>query len=140
MPLNKVRWRLAVVAFLVAEASLIAAAYAWVAIYSYFIHPGRPISVYEQYAQTSSPYVALVLGIPVFFFACRWIAFRAPSAAVATALAVFGFACLVEIAVTLAADNPYVSPWLQAVNIPVKLLGCLLGARAVQKPLHKQAA
>jgi hypothetical protein len=70
----------------------------------------------------------------VFFIVCRWIGFRAPSAARATALAVFGLFCLIEIPAMLAFDNPAVTPWFEAVNLPVKLLSCLWGVRTAQKP------
>jgi hypothetical protein len=70
MKLNQVRWGLAIAGLLASEASLIAAAFAWVAIYSYFLNPGHTAGFYEQYAQATTPYLALLLGIPAFFIAC----------------------------------------------------------------------
>ena len=134
MHVHQVRWRLAMAGLLIAEASLIAAAFAWVAIYSYVLNPGHTAAFYEQYAQVTTPYVALLLGIPVFFLTTRWIGFRAPSAARATAFALFGLFCLIEIPSMLAFDNPVVTPWFEAVNLPVKLLSCLWGVRAARKP------
>jgi hypothetical protein len=131
---NRPRWGLAVLSFLAAEASLIAAAVAWVTIYSYLVNPGHPAEFYQQYAQTSSPYIALLAGIPAFLLACRWAGGRVPSAAQSTALAVFGLFCLVEIASLLAFGRPTGSPWFEAVNFPVKLLSCLWGAGLARKP------
>jgi hypothetical protein len=48
-------------------------------------------------------------------------------------LAVFGLFCLIEIPSMLAFDNPVVTPWFEAVNLPVKLLSCLWGASTAQK-------
>ena len=48
------------------------AAFVWVGIYSYLIHPGEELAYYQNYAQFSSPIVSVVVGIPVWFFACRW--------------------------------------------------------------------
>jgi hypothetical protein len=134
MKLNTVHWGLAGAGLLAAEATLIAAAFAWVAIYSYAVNPGHPASFYEEYAQYASPYVALVLGVPAFFVTCRWIGLRAPAAAFANALAVFALFCLIEIPSMLAFQSPVVTPWFEAVNLPLKLVGCLWGARSVPKP------
>jgi hypothetical protein len=134
MKLNNVRWGLAITGLLAAEASLIAAAFAWVAIYSYLVNPGQTAAFYEQYAESTTPYLALLLGIPAFFITCRWIRSRAPIAARPTALAVFGLFCLLEISTMLAFDNLVVTPWFEAINLPVKLLSCLWGARTAQKP------
>ena len=110
----KPRVGLAVLAFLAAEASLIAAAVAWVAIYSYFVNPGHPAEFYQQYAQKSSPYIALLAGIPAFLLACRWAGGRAPAAARSTALVVFGLFCIVETASLFAFGSPMGSPWFEA--------------------------
>ena len=48
-----------------------------VAIYSYLIHPGEAPSYYENYAQFASPVISVVLGIPYWFFACRWFGQKA---------------------------------------------------------------
>lgn len=133
--LKDVRWGLAVVGLLAAEASLIAASFAWVAVYSHLVNPGHPLSFYQQYAQATGPYIALLLGIPALFVVCRWIGLRAPSSARATALAVFALLCaLIEIPTMLAFDNPVITPWFVAVALPVKLLSCLWGASTAQKP------
>lgn len=123
---------MAIVGFLAAEVAMIAAAFGWVAIYSYLINPGHSNDFYEDYAQRNIPYLALWVSLPVFFFLCRWIGLRAPSSAYATALAVFGLFCLTEVATLLLGDYEPLPLWFEAVNFPAKLLSCLLGARAAQ--------
>ena len=50
-------WGLALLAFVVCDAVMIALAFAWVAFYSYLIHPGENAAFYEAYAQVASPWV-----------------------------------------------------------------------------------
>jgi hypothetical protein len=115
MHVDQVRWRLAIAGVVGAEASLIAMAFGWVAIYSYFVNPGQPFAVYDR--SRKLPYLmALVLSVPVFFFTCRWIGLRAPSSAQATALTVFGLYCLIDIPLTLASPSPFATPWFMAIN------------------------
>jgi len=102
MSLKKVRWGLAIAGLLAAEVPLIIAAFAWVAIYSYLVNPGHTAAFYENYAQQTTPYLALLLGIPAFFLACRWFGLRVPAAAQATALAfAFGVTLLSGLFFTL---------------------------------------
>ena len=75
MDLGNVRRRLAIAAAR-GEAWLITASFVWVAIYSYLINPRHTAGFYALYAQTTLRYLALLLGIPAFFVACRWIGFR----------------------------------------------------------------
>src|SRR5262245_29027393 len=97
-----VRWGWAVAGVLAAEATLVAAAFAWVAIYSYLLNPGQQAADYQRYAMSASPYVCLLLGVPVFLAICRWIGRRRPSSAVATAMGLFGLYCLIEVPLMLA--------------------------------------
>ena len=134
MQFNQVRWRLAIAGILGAEASLIAMAFGWVAIYSYFVNPGQQFAVYDRFAQATVPYIGLLLSVPVFFFTCRWIGLRAPSSAGGTTLAVFGLYCLIDIPLTLTSSSPIVTPWFMAIDLSLKLLTCLGGAMTARKP------
>ncbi len=133
MKLNNVRWGWAFAGALAAEATLIAAAFGWVAIYSHLLHPGQTLTFYQEYAKGASPYVSLTLGIPVFFVICRWIGSRAPAAAWATAMALFGIYCLIAVPMMLTADNPTLTAWFAAINFPTKFLGCYWGGRNVMR-------
>ena len=81
----KISWGRACAGALIAEIAQIAAAFGWVAIYSYLINPGQPMATYEAHAQVSGPWVSLLAGAPIFYAASRWIARSRP-----TALALFG--------------------------------------------------
>lgn len=66
MKSDPIRWGAVVGALLLAEAVLIGAAFAWVAIYSHLLNPGQPIAVYQAHAQASGPWVSILVGMPLF--------------------------------------------------------------------------
>lgn len=116
---------------LVADVATIAAAFAWVFLYSYLVHPGETSAFYQRYAQVASPWVSLLAGPPIFYLVCRWIGSRAPARARATAMAIFGLFVLVDVALLLFAGTP--SPRLLgfvAASWLLKLLACHLGGRS----------
>jgi hypothetical protein len=121
MRFSEVRWGRAVGGALACEIVLVPAAVAWVTIYSYLIHPGEQLPFYERYAQVASPWVSLLLGGPVFYAVCRWLARTRP-----TAIALFAAYLLIEAPIMLSTPNPSVTPWFLALNYGIKLLGCIL--------------
>ena len=111
-------------AFVAAEVTMIAAAFGWVAIYSYLLNPGRDLAHYQAYAMMASPYVSLIAGPPIFYSACRWIR--------ANGVAVFALFCLLEIPVLLLSDTSSIPSWILFAGFPSKFLGCWLGGRAAK--------
>lgn len=51
---------------------LVAASFAWVAVYSHVLRPGEEFAVYQAHAKVSAPWVAILGGIPLFY----WIGVR----------------------------------------------------------------
>lgn len=94
--LAQINWVRAVLGAVAAEAALIASAFGWVTIYSYLIHPGETVAFYQRYAEASGPWLSLIVGMPIFFLAGRWIGGRA------TGLAMFGLFLACDLAVLLA--------------------------------------
>jgi hypothetical protein len=91
---------------LLAMIAQIAAAIAWVAFYSYLIHPGETPAFYERYAQVASPWVSVVVGFPIFYLLCRWIGSRVGAAAAwPTAMAVFGLYVGADLAIVLSVGD-----------------------------------
>ena len=68
-----IRWGAALGGMLLAEVAQIAAAFAWVALYSYLIHPGETPAFYQRYAELAGPWVSVLAGTPIFYLVCRWI-------------------------------------------------------------------
>ena len=131
MNLRNVRWGPAVLGVLIAEIAMIAAAFGWVAIYSYFLNPGKPVEVYQRYALVASPWVSLVVGPPIFYLICRWIGSWSPSRAWTTAMGTFAIYLLVDLALVLfGGDNPPVTFLYLVANYVAKFLGCHLGGRS----------
>src|SRR5258707_1032464 len=60
----KINWGRACAGALIAEITQIAAAFGWVAIYSYLINPGQPMATYQAHAQASGPWVSILAGAP----------------------------------------------------------------------------
>lgn len=130
MSWKDVRWGAALGGMLVAEIGQIAATFAWVALYSYLVHPGETPAFYQGYAQEAGPWVSLLAGTPIFYLTCRGIGSRDPSRSWATAIALFGLFAVVDFALVLAAGTP--SPRtlaFVAASYPLKLLACHLGGR-----------
>lgn len=121
-----IQWGRAAIGALAAEIGQIAAAVAWVAVYSYLINPAQPVAVYQAYAQASGPWVSIVAGAPIFYAASRWIAksFR-------TAIALFGIFALVDgaLLVGLTADLSGALLALSGLSYLTKFGACALGGR-----------
>ncbi|NJM40473.1 MAG: hypothetical protein HC853_06770 [Anaerolineae bacterium] len=126
MMTRKIRWRAAVAGAVIAEIALIAASFAWVAIYSYLINPNQPVTVYEQHAQASGPWVSLLAGIPIFYSAGRWLAKSAPTAvAMCVILLIFDALVLVS-SVRAGASLPLL---IVALSYLTKFAASYLGGR-----------
>ena len=134
MKLKDIRWPAALGGTLLSLVVLIASAFAWVALYSYLVHPGESPAFYQRYAVRASPWVSLVLGFPVFYLVCRWIGSRSPSRAWPTAMGIFAIYLLLDLPlVLLGGDNPTVTPLYLIVNYLLKFLGCHFGGRSAAR-------
>lgn len=122
----KVHWGRACAGALIAEIAQIAAAFLWVAIYSYFISPGQSVATYEAHAQTSGPWVSLFAGAPIFFAASRWIAKLRP-----TALALFAIFFVIDGALLISMIESWTSAPVALIGLSyvTKLGACALGGR-----------
>src|SRR4030095_8865284 len=79
------------------EIALVLSAFAWVAIYSYLINPGHDLPYYQKHAEFASPIVSVAVGIPYFFFACRWVGRKAGTRAVATSLWIWFIVFVIDV-------------------------------------------
>jgi hypothetical protein len=127
---SRIRWGWAIGGFLALEAVGIAAAFAWVAIYSYVLNPGRSLAEYQAYAQVSSPVVSLVVGVPAFLLAGVWFRRRLGPGAFPTAAALAAVYAAAEIALFIAfIDGQRYNVAMFAANLPTKCAAVLLGSR-----------
>lgn len=126
MTIRDVRWLRAIGGAVAAEVVQVAAAFLWVAIYSYAINPGQPLPVYQQHAQDSGPWVSIIAGFIIFYAASRWIARSVP-----TALALFVvFLAIDGLLLVLAAAEANISFFaLAGASYVTKLIACYVGGR-----------
>src|SRR4030095_14330314 len=115
------------------EVALVISAFAWVAIYSYFIHPGETQSYYENYAQSASAWVSIVVGMPYWFFACRWVGQKAGTRAVAMCVWAWFITFLIDVPLIFLADQKAYYLLIVAISHSTKLLAAYLGGRAALK-------
>jgi len=136
-----IRWGAALGGMLVAEVAQIAAAFVWVALYSYLVHPGETPAFYQSYARVSGPWVSLLAGTPIFYLTCRWIGSRVPARAWPTAMALFGLFVVLDLPLVFAAGTPSPRTFgFVAASYLLKLLACHLGGRsAAQGDVAEQA-
>ncbi|MBM3740326.1 MAG: hypothetical protein FJW39_31615 [Acidobacteria bacterium] len=122
----KPHWGRAIAGSVIAQVTQIAAAFGWVAIYSYLINPGQPTAAYQAHAQTAGPWVSLLAGAPIFYASSRWIARSRP-----TALALFATFVVIDGALLVAmleswVDAPFV---LIGLSYLTKLGACAWGGQ-----------
>jgi len=118
------------------EVAMVISAFAWVAIYSYVIHPGEESAYYENYAKSASPFVSVVLGIPFWFFACRWVGRKAGTRAVAMCVCAWFVLFIIEVPLIFIA-KPTDYDWsMVALSHSTKLLAAYLGGRAALKRVN----
>lgn len=115
------------------EVAVTLAAFVWVGIYSYLIHPGEELPYYQNYAQFTSPIVSVVVGIPFWFFACRWLGRKAGTRAVAMCLTAWAIVPVVDIPLSLLAQPTAYNWAMVAISDSTKLLAAYLGGRAALK-------
>ena len=122
----KINWGRACAGALIAEIAQIAAAFGWVAIYSYLINPGQPFTTYEAHAQVSGPWVSVLAGAPIFYAASRWIARSRP-----TALALFAVFFVIDGALLVAMTESWTAAPFVMIGLSylTKFFACELGGR-----------
>jgi hypothetical protein len=137
MSIREVHWFRAIGGAVLAEIAQVAAAFLWVAIYSYLINPGQPMAVYRQHAQDSGPWVSAIAGFLIFYLVSRWIARSVP-----TAMALFVVFLLMDGALFIFA-GVHMSAWLIAMagaSYATKLVACYMGGRHGQRTLRGTSA
>jgi hypothetical protein len=122
----KINWGRAFGGSVIAQIAQIAAAFGWVAIYSYLINPGQPIATYQAHAQVSGPWVSILAGAPIFYAASRWIARSRP-----TALALFAITVSIDGALLAGMMESWTGLAIVQIGLSylTKLFACALGGR-----------
>jgi hypothetical protein len=115
------------------EVAVTLSAFVWVGIYSYLIHPGEKLPYYENYARFASPIVSVVVGIPFWFFACRWFGRKAGTRAVAFCVSAWFIVPIIDVPLGILAGAKAYDWAMIAISDTTKLLAAYLGGRAALK-------
>lgn len=76
----------------------------YMVVYSHVIDPGHDEAYYQAHAQISTPYSAIIAGIPLMFLAGRWIGGKFPKGnSVAAALLMWFVYFLLDLTIIAAA-------------------------------------
>lgn len=129
-PGNRIPWGWVIGTAVGLEVALVISAFAWVAIYSYLIHRGEGPAYYQDYAQLASPVVSVVLGMPYWFFACRWVGQKAGTRAVAMCLWTWFILLLIDLPLNFLGDAGAYNWLMVAISFGTKLLAAYFGGRA----------
>ena len=130
---DRIPWGWVVVTAVGLEIAMVISAVVWIVIYSYLVHPGEDHTYYENYAKVASPVVSVVLGIPFWFFACRWVTRKAGTRAVQMALWAWFILFVIDVPLIFFYE-PRLYDWMiVAIAHSTKLLAAYLGGRAALK-------
>jgi hypothetical protein len=127
---STIHWGWAILGALAALATLVAAAFGWVAVWSHLLHADTTQAQAEAHARLASPIVAVALAAPVYYAAGRWLRARLRERAPHTALALFGIDTVLGAASLLTSPAPLYPAVMTALAAAVKLFALRRGARA----------
>jgi hypothetical protein len=106
----------------------------YVVAYSYLINPGRDAAFYQAHAELSAPYSSIVVGMPLMFLACRWVARRFEARlSVTAALLVWLVYFLIDITALVFAGEIGRLALLFVISFVTKLAAGYLGGVAARK-------
>lgn len=127
---DHIPWRWVALTVVGLEIALVLSAFAWVAIYSYLINPGHDLPYYQQHAEFASPLVSIAVGIPYFFFACRWVGRKAGTRAVATSMCVWLILFTIDVLLILVGGPNAFIVLMVALSHVTKMLATYFGGKA----------
>ena len=104
--------------------------------YSYVIDPGQDEAHYQAYAMLSAPYSSIIVGMPLMFFACRWIGKKFEARlSLTAALLVWLVYFLIDITAIIFAGELFRMALLFTISFATKLAAAYFGGLAARKRL-----
>jgi hypothetical protein len=115
------------------------AAFIWVAFYSTIINPGHDAAYYERYAQTASPYVSIVGGIPLFFALAWWLGRRNEHRAITSAILLWVINVVLDLPLLIFFDFSEI--WVaETIANSTRLIAAYSGALVARRKTLEQTA
>ncbi len=104
--------------------------------YSYVIDPGRDMEHYQAHAELSAPYSSIVVGMPLMFFAGRWIARKFGARwSLTAALLVWLVYFLIDITIIILVGEVSRMALLLTISFSTKFVAAYLGGLAARKQI-----
>lgn len=102
--------------------------------YSYVINPGQDEAHYQAHAQLSAPYWSIIFGMPLMFFACRWIGKKFEARySLTAALLVWLVYFLIDVTVIIFARELFNLALLFTISFATKFATAYFGGLAARK-------
>src|SRR5262245_52808421 len=113
----------------------------YIAIYGMLINPGHPSQFYRDYAQVAAPYCSVVAGLPLMFFAGRFLARRAERwSAVRSTMLMWAAYAAVDLAFLVAGQRTLRLVVFTAISLTTKLLAAYAGATTARSSESRPGA
>ena len=106
----------------------VAAAFAWVALYSMVIAPGQGEAAYQAYAQRAAPWSSVIAGAPILG-AAGWLLARWHGGGWRTGIGAGIGYVVIDTAILIAAGALAAMPGIIALSYATKLAAAALGGR-----------
>ena len=104
--------------------------------YGYVINPGQDAAHYQAHAEFSAPYSSIIVGMPLMFFACRWIGRKFEARlSLTAALLVWLVYFLIDLTVIIFAGELFRMALIFTISFATKLAAAYLGGLAARKRL-----
>lgn len=105
----------------------------YMVVFSYVIDPGHDNAFYQTHAEFAAPYSSIIAGMPLMYFAARWIGRRAPiGSAMTDGLGVWLAYAVIDLAVVIPAATARLIP-LVTISSLTKLGAAYVGALAARR-------
>ena len=98
-----------------------------VAFYAYFVNPGHPNHLYEEFARQSAPYSSIFAGMPLMFALCRWLGKKWDFRSIVGIWIVY---MIIDLTVLFLSGMTVRLAIFAAISLATKLAAAVLGARA----------
>jgi hypothetical protein len=136
IPATKNRWIWIIPTALAVMVVNVAIHILYMVAYSYVIDPGQDEAHYQAHAMLSAPYSSIVAGMPLMFFACRWIGKKFEARLNLTAaMLVWLVYFLIDITVIIFAGELFRMALLFTISFATKFAAAYFGGLAARKRL-----
>ena len=136
VPATKNRWVWIIPTAIAVMVGNVAIFILYMVAYSYVINPGQDEAHYQAHAVLSAPYSSIVVGMPLMFFACRWIGKKFEARlSLTAALLVWLVYFLIDLTVVIFAGELSGVALLFTISFATKFVAAYFGGLAARKRL-----